>query len=79
MPSAEGWPGAVAAEAPSTASPQERVYLFKHVARPSRGAGPVFLALSFQPQSSAGWVCTDPLPLLSVGRKCEKTAPRSVP
>lgn len=28
---------------------------------------------------STGWVCTDPLPLLSVGRKCEKTAPRSVP
>lgn len=60
--------------------PEGQVYLFKHLglALP-QGQGHVFLFFSFH-TPELGWagMYTNPL-LLSLGRKCEKTGPRSVP
>lgn len=61
--------------------PEGRFYLFEQLGLAiPLGQGRVFLVLSFQ-APDLGWaeMYTDPLLLLSLGRKCEKTGPRSVP
>lgn len=60
--------------------PEGQVYLLKHLGPAiPLGQGHVFLVFSFH-APELGWagMYTNPL-LLSLGRKCEKTGPRSVP